>query len=50
MCLDMMENYQQTLSHFAGPAEVLAYGNALQLKDYSMTLSGEMECRGTHGD
>jgi NAD(P)H-dependent FMN reductase len=37
MYLDMVRNYQQTLSRFVGPAEVLISGNTLQLKDYSKT-------------
>jgi len=37
MYLDMVHNYQQTLSRFVGPAEVLISGNTLQLKDYSKT-------------
>ena len=37
MYLDMVQNYQQTLSRFVGPAEVLISGNTLQLKDYSKT-------------
>ena len=37
MYLNMMESYQQTLSHFVGPTEILVCGNTLQLKDYSKT-------------
>ncbi len=37
MYTGMMKNYQQTLSRFVGPAEVLVSGNTLQLKDYSKT-------------
>ena len=37
MYLDMMQNYQQTLSRFVGPAEIFVSGNTLQLKDYSKT-------------
>ena len=35
--LNLVENYQQTLSRFVGPTEVLISGNTLQLKDYSKT-------------
>ncbi len=35
--LTLVKNYQQTLSRFVGPAEVLISGNTLQLKDYSKT-------------
>ena len=31
---DLMQNYQQTLSRFVGPTEVLTCGDTLQLKDY----------------
>ena len=37
MYLDKMRNYQQTLSAFVGPAELLISGDTLQLKDYSKT-------------
>lgn len=37
MYLDMVHNYQQTLSRFVGPTEVLVSGDTLQLKDYSRT-------------
>ncbi len=37
MYTGMMKNYQQTLSRFVGPTEVLVSGNTLQLKDYSKT-------------
>lgn len=33
----LLRNYQQTLSHFVGPTEVLVSGDTLQLKDYSKT-------------
>ena len=33
----MLRGYQQTLSRFVGPTEVLVSGNTLQLKDYSRT-------------
>ena len=33
----MMENYQQVLSNFVGPTELLISGDTLQLKDYSKT-------------
>ncbi len=35
--LQLLNNYQQTLSRFVGPAEVFVSGNTLQLKDYSKT-------------
>ena len=35
--LEKMKNYQQTLSAFVGPAEILISGDTLQLKDYSKT-------------
>lgn len=31
---DLMKGYQQTLSRFVGPAQVLRSGNTLQVKDY----------------
>ena len=34
---DLLKNYQQTLSRFVGPTEVLVSGDTLQLKDYSKT-------------
>ena len=34
---EMLRGYQQTLSRFVGPTEVLVSGNTLQLKDYSRT-------------
>ena len=34
---DLLRGYQQTLSHFVGPTEVLVSGDTLQLKDYSRT-------------
>ena len=37
MYLDKMKNYQQTLSAFVGPTEILIAGDTLQLKDYSKT-------------
>ena len=37
MYTGLLKNYQQTLSRFVGPAEVLVSGNTLQLKDYSKT-------------
>ena len=33
----LLGNYQQTLSRFVGPTEVLVSGDTLQLKDYSRT-------------
>lgn len=33
----LLRNYQQTLSRFVGPTEVLVSGDTLQLKDYSKT-------------
>ena len=33
----LLGNYQQTLSRFVGPTEVLVCGDTLQLKDYSRT-------------
>jgi len=35
--LGLLRNYQQTLTRFVGPTEVLVSGNTLQLKDYSKT-------------
>ena len=35
--LGLLRNYQQTLSRFVGPTDVLVSGNTLQLKDYSKT-------------
>ncbi len=35
--LGLLRNYQQTLSRFVGPTEVLVSGNTLQLKDYGRT-------------
>lgn len=35
--LDKMKNYQQTLTGFVGPTEILVSGDTLQLKDYSKT-------------
>lgn len=32
--MGLMRNYQQTLSHFVGPTEILVSGDTLQLKDY----------------
>ena len=33
----LIRNYQQTLTRFVGPTEILISGNTLQLKDYSKT-------------
>lgn len=33
----LIQNYQQTMSAFVGPTEVLVSGDTLQLKDYSRT-------------
>ena len=35
--LDKLQNYQQTLDRFVGPARTFVSGNTLQLKDYSST-------------
>ena len=35
--LGLLRNYQQTLSRFVGPTQLLVSGNTLQLKDYSKT-------------
>lgn len=35
--MDLLRNYQQTLSRFVGPTELLVSGDTLQLKDYSKT-------------
>lgn len=35
--LNLLQNYQQTLSGFVGPTELLVSGDTLQLKDYSKT-------------
>ena len=35
--LNLLRNYQQTLSGFVGPTEVFVSGNTLQLRDYSKT-------------
>ena len=35
--LPLIQNYQNTLSRFVGPTEVLISGDTLQLKDYSRT-------------
>ena len=35
--LDLVRGYQNTLSRFVGPTEVLVSGDTLQLKDYSKT-------------
>ncbi len=35
MYTSLLQNYQQTLSRFVGPTEVLVSGDTLQLKDYS---------------
>ncbi|MCR4962482.1 MAG: flavodoxin family protein [Firmicutes bacterium] len=33
----LLQNYQQTLNRFVGPAEIFIAGDTLQLKDYSKT-------------
>jgi len=33
--LNLLQNYQRTLSGFVGPTELLVSGDTLQLKDYS---------------
>ncbi len=35
--LGLLRNYQQTLSRFVGPTQLLVSGDTLQLKDYSKT-------------
>ncbi len=35
--VELVENYQDTLSHVIGPTKTLISGNTLQLKDYSKT-------------
>ena len=35
MYLNLLQNYQQTLSRFVGPTEILVSGDTLQLRDYS---------------
>ncbi len=35
--LGLLRNYQQTLSRFVGPTELLVSGDTLQLKDYGRT-------------
>ena len=37
MYRNLLQNYQQTLSRFVGPAKVFVSGDTLQLKDYSKT-------------
>ena len=37
MFMDLMQNYQQTLSRFVGPAKIFVSGDTLQIKDYSKT-------------
>ena len=37
MYADLLQRYQQTLSGFVGPTELLVSGETLQLKDYSKT-------------
>ena len=37
MYANLMQGYQQTLSRFVGPTELLVSGDTLQLKDYSKT-------------
>ena len=34
---ELLQNYQQTLSRYIGPTELLVSGNTLQLRDYSKT-------------
>lgn len=35
--VDLLQNYQKTLTNFVGPTKVLVSGNTLQLKDYGKT-------------
>ena len=35
--MDLLQNYQQALSGFVGPTELLVSGDTLQLEDYSKT-------------
>ncbi|MBQ7508502.1 MAG: flavodoxin family protein, partial [Spirochaetales bacterium] len=35
--LDLVRNYQQVLSRFVGPTEILISGDTLQLRDYGKT-------------
>ena len=37
MYLPLLKNYQETLSRFVGPTQLMVSGNTLQLKDYSKT-------------
>ncbi|MBQ9409042.1 MAG: flavodoxin family protein [Clostridia bacterium] len=37
MYLPLLQNYQQTLTRFVGPTQLLVSGNTLQLKDYGRT-------------
>ncbi|MBQ7065096.1 MAG: flavodoxin family protein [Firmicutes bacterium] len=37
MYADLIRGYQQTLSRFVGPTDILISGNTLQLRDYSKT-------------
>ena len=37
MYLELLRGYQQTLSRFVGPTQLLVSGNTLQLKDYAKT-------------
>ena len=37
MYMDLLRNYQQTLSGFVGPTEIFVSGDTLQLKDYGKT-------------
>ena len=37
MYLNLLQNYQRTLTGFVGPTEVLVSGDTLQLKDYRKT-------------
>ena len=37
MYVEMVQNYQQTLSRFVGPTQFFICGDTLQLKDYSKT-------------
>ncbi|MBQ8087256.1 MAG: flavodoxin family protein, partial [Clostridia bacterium] len=36
MYLNLLKNYQQTLSRFVGPTEVFVSGDTLQVRDYAM--------------
>ena len=37
MYKDLISSYQQSLSRFVGPTDILVYGDTLQLKDYDKT-------------